>query len=81
MTFVAAVAEGQGSRGSEEQGSANTRFGFAVAALDEIVEKLVAKGGTVLSPPKQSQWGRRAILKDPDGHRVELLECDFEREM
>jgi predicted enzyme related to lactoylglutathione lyase len=28
----------------------------------------------VISAPKDSDWGRRAVVADPDGHRIELLE-------
>ena len=48
-----------------------TRVGFAVKGLDEIVGRL---GESVISQPKDSPWGRRAVVSDPDGHRVELVE-------
>ncbi|MEX2213706.1 MAG: VOC family protein [Phycisphaeraceae bacterium] len=49
-----------------------TRIGFAVNSVDETVAKLVAIGGTIISPPADSPWGRRAVVADFDGHRVEL---------
>ncbi|MEO1377500.1 MAG: VOC family protein [Cyanobacteria bacterium J06635_10] len=27
----------------------------------------------VLSSPQDSQWGRRAVILDPDGYKVELV--------
>lgn len=51
-----------------------TRIGFAVTSLDEVISSLSEYPGAVLSPPKESEWGRRAVLVDPDGHRVELLQ-------
>jgi len=49
------------------------RIGFQVAALDDIVAKLAAAGGHVVTPPSDSEWGRRAVVKDLDGHTIELL--------
>lgn len=49
-----------------------TRIGFAVNQVDEVFDRLVEAGGKSISPPKHSQWGRRAVICDPDGHRVEL---------
>jgi predicted enzyme related to lactoylglutathione lyase len=31
-------------------------------------------GAAVVSPPADSPWGLRAVLADPDGHRVEITE-------
>ena len=50
-----------------------TRLGFAVADLDALMEALRDNGTQVISAPKDSPWGRRAVVADPDGHRVELL--------
>lgn len=50
-----------------------TRIGFQVDDVDGIVRLLSRIGATVLTPPGDSEWGRRAILKDFDGHVVELL--------
>lgn len=54
--------------------TASVRLGFQVAAVDSIVQMLVREGVTVLSSPKTSPWGRRAVVEDPDGHSVELIE-------
>ncbi|QDU95879.1 VOC family protein [Lignipirellula cremea] len=51
----------------------STRIGFSVDEVDSVVEMLLAVGGTLLSPPTDSEWGRRAVMKDLDGHTVELL--------
>jgi hypothetical protein len=32
-------------------------------------------GEKVVSPPQETEWGRRAVIADPDGHRVELVEA------
>lgn len=51
-----------------------TRIGFRVASVDEAVAALELAGGRIVSPAKDSPWGRRAVLDDLDGHRVELTE-------
>jgi catechol 2,3-dioxygenase-like lactoylglutathione lyase family enzyme len=51
-----------------------TRIGFRVSSLDEIVAALGEVPGAIVSPAKDSEWGRRAVLTDPDGHRVELVQ-------
>jgi len=50
------------------------RIGFSVPSLDAAIAALREYPEAVLSPPKESEWGRRAVVTDPDGHRVELLE-------
>jgi hypothetical protein len=34
---------------------------------------LVAIGAELISPAADSEWGRRAVVKDLDGHVVELI--------
>ena len=29
----------------------------------------------VIQPAADSEWGRRAVIVDPDGHRIELLQA------
>lgn len=49
-----------------------TRVGFAVQSVDDTYASLLTAGGISVTPPRDSQWGRRAVVADPDGHRVEL---------
>ena len=51
-----------------------TRIGFSVPSLDTTIAALNDYPAAVISPPKDSEWGRRAVVADPDGHRVELLQ-------
>jgi predicted enzyme related to lactoylglutathione lyase len=51
-----------------------TRIGFAVPSVDTVIAALGDYPGAVVSAPKDSEWGRRAVVADPDGHRVELIE-------
>lgn len=48
------------------------RVGFRIPSLDETVETLRRRGTLVVTEPKPSAWGRRAVVEDPDGNRVEL---------
>lgn len=50
-----------------------TRIGFSVDDVDSIVELLSDAGGALVTHPHDSEWGRRAVVKDPDGHSVELV--------
>jgi lactoylglutathione lyase len=58
-----------------EQGvSSSARVGFTVDDIDEITARLCGVAGAkVVVAPKDSEWGRRAVVADPDGHRVELV--------
>ena len=58
--------------GSES--STGTRLGFRVPSVDRAVDSLREVGAAVLTEPCESRWGRRGVVEDPDGHRVELLE-------
>jgi predicted enzyme related to lactoylglutathione lyase len=51
------------------------RLGFAVADLNGVVESLAAAGARVARPAADSQWGRRAVVVDPDGRSIELYEA------
>lgn len=53
---------------------ATTRLGFAVEDVDATVEQLRALGATVRGEPKQTPFGYRAIVADPDGRPVEIVE-------
>ncbi len=50
-----------------------TRLGFRVASIDVTLETLQQLGTPVITPPKDSPWGRRAVVADPDGRTVEIV--------
>ncbi len=52
----------------------DVRLGFRVRSVADSVTAAREGGGSVLSPPRQSPSGVRAVVCDPDGHRVELCE-------
>ncbi len=53
--------------------STNTRFGFNVDDVDSIIDLLREIGVTTVTEPTDSEWGRRAVVKDFDDHIVELV--------
>jgi lactoylglutathione lyase len=59
---------------AESLSTLGTRIGFAVPSVDAVIAALSDYPGAVVSSPKDSEWGRRAVIADPDGHRVELIE-------
>lgn len=59
----------------KEPSTQSTRVGFRVASVDQAVREIAEKQPeAILAGPKDSAWGRRAVVVDPDGHRVELIE-------
>lgn len=59
--------------GSSKQKTTATRLGFAVGDVDTTVGMAKEMGAEIISPPKDSEWGRRAVIRDPEGHSVELV--------
>jgi lactoylglutathione lyase len=51
----------------------STRIGFMVDSVDQLVVLLQTIGAEIVSNPQDSEWGRRAIVRDLDGHMVELV--------
>lgn len=52
--------------------AAPLRLGFQVPSLDQTLESLRSRGARIVREPQDSAWGRRAVVEDPDGNRVEL---------
>lgn len=47
---------------------------FAVASADDAVRTVEANGGTVVTPPQDTPFGRFAIVQDPWGASFEMLQ-------
>ena len=67
-----AVLEIYPSRNDGEHSA--VRLGFHVPSVEQIVNELRTRGNKILSEPQESPWGRRAVVEDPDGNRVELTQ-------
>ena len=52
------------------------RIGFRVPSLDRTLDMLRRRGARIVREAKDSPWGRRAVVEDPDGNRVELAPLD-----
>ncbi len=60
--------------GPELPAPSAVRLGFRVPSLDDLLAELRAQEIEIVSAPKNTPWGRRAVVVDPDGHRVEISE-------
>ena len=56
-----------------EDSTVNARLGFNVDDVDGVVEMLREIDATIKSEPTETEWGRRAVVKDFDGHTVDLI--------
>ncbi len=54
---------------SGTEADTTTRLGFSVTGIAAVADL-----GEVVSVAKQTEWGVRAIVRDPDGRTVELYE-------
>jgi predicted enzyme related to lactoylglutathione lyase len=61
-------------RQAESDVTTAVRLGFGVSSVDEAVERLRGKSAQILAEPHDSPWGRRAVVQDPEGHKVEICE-------
>jgi lactoylglutathione lyase len=52
-----------------------TRLGFTVENLADVVQALADAGAVIASGPRQTAWGLRAVVRDPDGRAVELYQA------
>ena len=59
---------------SHGESTASTRLGFSVPSLTAALEQLRGLNASVLAEPSDTPFGRRAVVKDFDGHKVELYE-------
>lgn len=54
--------------------SSSARIGFVIDDVDAAANSLSSvPGAKLIAAPKNSHWGRRAVVADPDQHHVELL--------
>lgn len=51
-----------------------TRLGFQVESLDAVLGNLAKHDAKVVTAAKETPWGYRAVVLDPDGRSVELCQ-------
>lgn len=61
-------------RTSDTDSTASIRLGFGVADLDAACAGVLASRGRLLRAAADTPWGRRAVIADPEGHTVEIVE-------
>jgi lactoylglutathione lyase len=69
---VIEIFPGKPGNAPDRRNAGATMIGFQVENLDHMVEVLRQQGAEILTPPQESQWGRRAVVEDPDGRAIEL---------
>jgi predicted enzyme related to lactoylglutathione lyase len=72
---VMEIFPGEAGTAPDHKSGGATMLGFTVSSLDDTLEALLNINIAPLSPPKQSAWGRRAVVIDPDGRAVEISEA------
>ena len=51
-----------------------TRLGFSVPSLTDALGQLRMLDASVLAEPSDTPFGRRAVVRDFEGHKIELYE-------
>ena len=72
-TIGETVFEMYPSNGADES-TVCTRLGFSVPSLTNALGQLRGLDAVVLVEPSETEFGRRAVVKDFEGHKVELYE-------
>jgi lactoylglutathione lyase len=58
-------------RQHNDDATTGTRIGFRVESVELT---LAACSAPILREPSLTPWGKRAVIQDPEGHKVELVE-------
>ena len=58
----------------DDAAETSTRLGFTVPDLALTLERLKGANAVVTSDARTTVWGKRAVVRDPDGRSVELCE-------
>lgn len=59
---------------SSEDVDRTTRLGFDVTDIAIVLDGLRSSGAEIVNDVKVTQWGLRAVVRDPDGRSVELVQ-------
>jgi predicted enzyme related to lactoylglutathione lyase len=57
---------------SQKQADLSLRLGFEIEHFDKVLQHLVRQNIKIIDEPMQTEWGIMAIIKDPDGRKIEL---------
>ena len=59
---------------SDENATEGLRIGFDVSDVSEWFATALANGAACVAEPLVSEWGHRAVIRDPAGHIVDFVE-------
>jgi lactoylglutathione lyase len=71
--MVMELYPGESGAAPDRKSGGATMLGFLVDDVDAVIAALEHAGVSVISVPKDTAWGRRALALDPDGRAVELV--------
>lgn len=63
-------------RRSTQAKSTGAIIRLLVDSLDDVLTRIDSLGGAIKRPPHDTEFGRVAIVSDPDGHTVFLTQRD-----
>lgn len=61
---------------NQDTADVSTRLGFRVENLDDVLFRLCGEDIEIVKDATQNEFGYQAIVKDPDGRKIELTEKD-----
>ncbi|HEY1173079.1 MAG TPA: VOC family protein [Verrucomicrobiae bacterium] len=72
--MVLELYPGKPGQAPERLNAGATMLGFSVESVETTLVKLNALNVTVVTEPKESPWGKRMVVLDPDGRTIEISE-------
>ena len=73
---VLEIYPGDEGRAPDRRNGGATSLGFRVQSVNETLSALKLLGTPIITQPKDSQWGRRAVIADPDGRTIEISQTN-----
>jgi lactoylglutathione lyase len=56
----------------QEQPDNTLRLGLAINFFEDVINKLQVLDIIFHQPPTRTEWGVMAVIKDPEGQKIEL---------
>lgn len=78
--IVVEIYPGNSDNILDRRNAGATMLGFQVENVERVIESLRIVGAQILTDPQESDWGRRAVVLDPDGRAIELSEPPSNKE-
>ena len=61
-------------RSAKHPSTTSVRLGFVVEDLTKVCSETIKRAGSVVSAPRPSSRGLEAVVRDPEGHTLALVE-------